>query len=394
MHIVFLEFVQHLGGAPRSTLELASRLAKHVQVSIVDPNGCCCDYRKEVERLGLNYHVLCPNDKNGYIGGHANILSRTFNMILAWPEYRKIQKKAARLLREIGADIVCSNNPKSLYVVGGNRILNDIPLVGFLRGWYRPDMIPWFAKRIYNGRCDLLLTVSHATRSAVLCGGIDHNKVITLQNPVDREAVEKQSICPLKLPLPQKERGIKILLPAGLMKTKGQHTAIRAMRRILDYGYDAVLYLAGDLALGSDPHYIEYCKKEAEKLAVQDHVEWLGFRWDIPQIMNLSDVVILPTYTEGMPRSILESMALGKPVAATPVGGILDLIIDKLTGLFFNVEDDKGLAECIRYYCEYPQDTQRITSNAKGNIERNHSIDYHTKMLIHIFSGVIDKRNA
>ena len=64
-----------------------------------------------------------------------------------------------------------------------------------------------------------------------------------MQNPVDVVELRKRSLYPLESPLPQQGRKIKILLPTGLLKTKGQHTAIRAMRSIIDYGYDAVLYL-------------------------------------------------------------------------------------------------------------------------------------------------------
>jgi glycosyltransferase involved in cell wall biosynthesis len=387
MHVVFLEFVQNWGGAPRSSIELAKRLSKYVKVSIIDPNGCCREFRKAAEDTGVDYHILCPNSKRKYIGGHGNILKRSAKVINALPELARIQRHAVKLLKKINASIICSNNPKSLSITGANISLKRMPLVTFFRGWYRPDMIPFYAKYLYQKRCDLIFAVSNATRAAAICAGINPKKIITLPNPINVQSMIEASTLPLDKPLPQKERAVKLLMPAGLLYTKGQHTAVKAVPYLLEEGYDVVLYLAGSLAPGANKSYVTETKNLAYTLGVADRVEWLGMRHDIPQLMKQSTIVILPSHTEGMPRSLLEAMALSRPVAATPVGGIMDLIIHNISGMFFDVEDEKGLAQCVRYYLSYPDEMERITRNAKLNMITNYTIEQHTnKLLIHLES--------
>lgn len=64
-------------------------------------------------------------------------------------------------------------------------------------------------------------------------------------------------------------------------------------------------------------------------------------------LFNLADAYILPSYTEGVPISILEAMSYGVPVLSTPVGGIPEVVTSGVNGLLFNAGDKKAMAECI-----------------------------------------------
>jgi glycosyltransferase involved in cell wall biosynthesis len=82
----------------------------------------------------------------------------------------------------------------------------------------------------------------------------------------------------------------------------------------------------------------------AVELHVQRHVHFVGYREDIESVMARSDVVLLPSHTEGLPRSLMEAMALAKPVVATKVGGIPELVRNGIDGLLVDPGDVDALA--------------------------------------------------
>jgi glycosyltransferase involved in cell wall biosynthesis len=357
-----------------------------VDVSVVDAYGCCEPYVQAAKAAGLDFHVLSPRNDLRIIGGN-NLLSRAGRVLLSLPELIMLRSRTRKLLKRLGASVVCSNNPKSMSLA--TRLFSrhqPVPLVMHLRAWYTPEWIPPQARWLFQKRCAGLLAVSQATKAALICSGIDTRKIHVLPNPVDVDAMLARADQPPDADVPQMDRPVRILVPAsGIMRAKGQHTAVAAMRRILDAGHDAVLWLVGGENFGTDPTYVPTIKELARKLGVADRVEWMGLRTDMPQLMKAATLVVMPTLTEGMPRAILEAMALAKPVAATPVGGIMDLILHSVTGLLFDVEDDEGLARCVDRFLRNPEEAASIGKQAQRYMRMNFQPAQHTAKALAIF---------
>ena len=88
-------------------------------------------------------------------------------------------------------------------------------------------------------------------------------------------------------------------------------------------------------------------RNEVHRMCASDRVHFLGWRKDIPAIMALFDIFVLPSLNEGMGRVVVEAMAAGKPVVASRVGGILDLIKHGENGFLVEPADPAGLARAI-----------------------------------------------
>lgn len=80
---------------------------------------------------------------------------------------------------------------------------------------------------------------------------------------------------------------------------------------------------------------------------LEDKVVFCGFREDIPELLSITDVFVLPSYREGMPRSIIEAMAMGKPVVATDIRGPREEVIDGETGYLIPTANPQALAQAI-----------------------------------------------
>ncbi len=86
-------------------------------------------------------------------------------------------------------------------------------------------------------------------------------------------------------------------------------------------------------------------KEQAVELGIDRHVRFLGFRKDVPLLLSLVDLFVLPSLSEGLSMALLEAMAAGKPVVATRVGGNPELVEDSRTGFLVPSEDPSALAE-------------------------------------------------
>lgn len=128
----------------------------------------------------------------------------------------------------------------------------------------------------------------------------------------------------------------------------------------------ATLLIIGQIRDGEDKKAFEEFKTSNPQLpiTVTGHIP----HKDMPAYYSLMDVFVHPSLRDGMPNALLEAMACGKPVLATPVGGALDVIEDGKNGMLANVNDANDLAEKILGLLESPEKRAALGKNARESI--------------------------
>ncbi|MBT9134928.1 MAG: N-acetyl-alpha-D-glucosaminyl L-malate synthase [Firmicutes bacterium] len=120
---------------------------------------------------------------------------------------------------------------------------------------------------------------------------------------------------------------------------KNQQLLLGAFARVPDAREKGRLLLVGE---GEKRRELEL---QTQALGLSHRVSFLGVRTDIPEILGACDVFVLSSSWEGNPLSVMEAMAAGKPVIATAVGGVPELVVDGATGLLVPSGDAAALAE-------------------------------------------------
>jgi glycosyltransferase involved in cell wall biosynthesis len=134
-----------------------------------------------------------------------------------------------------------------------------------------------------------------------------------------------------------------------LLPIKGPMHLLNAMDLVQCRHRDAGLVFVGKGEL-------EYALKvKAEKLGMSKSTVFLGWRQDLAEIMQLFDILVLPSLNEGMGRVLVEAMAAAKPVVASLTGGIPDLVRHNETGLLVPPGNESALAESIQWLIENPE---------------------------------------
>jgi len=128
---------------------------------------------------------------------------------------------------------------------------------------------------------------------------------------------------------------------------------------------------------------------------LHDRVVHLGWRRDAHRLMTACDLYVLPTYyPEGLPVSILEAMACGKPVVATRHRGCEDEVVDGVTGLLVEPQDPGALANAMRTFIEDPDKARRFGQAGRQRIDEGFRIDQTTNMIIAAFDKITARHAA
>ena len=120
--------------------------------------------------------------------------------------------------------------------------------------------------------------------------------------------------------------GAMVGMVARLWEQKAPQDYIAAIPKVVDKIPDAKFLVIGDGPLEQE------LKEMSDKLGIKENVQFLGWRQDINDLLKVIDVVVLPSLWEGLPVSILEAMALSKPVVATNIKGNNELVVHGQTG--------------------------------------------------------------
>jgi len=112
-------------------------------------------------------------------------------------------------------------------------------------------------------------------------------------------------------------------------------------------------------------------RKELNNLGLTERVRMLGWAPHALSLMALSNIVVLTSEKEGIPRSLMEAMALGKPVVATDVPGTQELVVNNETGLLTPLGDPQALADKIKLLSSNPELCQRFGKTAKARVEKH-----------------------
>ena len=180
---------------------------------------------------------------------------------------------------------------------------------------------------------DQLLCVSNAVADHALKRGVSSNRLIVVPNGVDSRRFH---------PSPDEIQTPPVVLFVGrLIFNKGPMTFIDAAANVLRHRSDVRFLLVGDGPLRAS------LRERIRDYDIDANVHLLGNRSDVPELMRTAALFARPSLIEGMPLTVLEAMASGLPVIASPVGGTPELVKDGETGLLVDGADAVGLSSAI-----------------------------------------------
>jgi glycosyltransferase involved in cell wall biosynthesis len=198
-------------------------------------------------------------------------------------------------------------------------------------------------------------------------------KLVKIHSGVDIEKFKQVSNAAVekKHSLGLDQNGLVVGFIGWLLPIKGPMHLLNAMENVWRDHEDVVLVFIGKGDLDVD------LRTAALKTSANGRVNFLGWRNDIDEIMPIFDIFVLPSLNEGMGRVLVEAMAAGKPIVASNVGGIPDLVQHDYNGLLVPPGDEKALAASIKQLINDPQKAKSM-----GQRGREHCYQFSIESMI------------
>jgi len=319
---------------------------------------------------------------------YPHYLSRSLNPITLIKAIRRVKK----FLLELEIDVVICHSPIGAGVGRLAAILAHTPkVIYFAHGLpcapaqNRLAWLFWFTLEKILGRfTDAILVMNdydeNLARKRKLIKnpnnifripgmGVDLDKFPATTDPNLRSATEAEfNLTP--------DRKI-ILCVAQLFRRKGIFEYLEAARQICAQRNDVCFLLAG-----RGPMY-DPLQTRIQTYQLHDHFRLLGWREDVPRLMQAADLFVLPTYYfEGLPVAILEAMACAKPVIATQHRGCQDTVVQNQTGYLVPVKQIPSLVEKINFLLDNDPLRRQFGLNARRRVEIHFAVPYCTQQIL------------
>jgi glycosyltransferase involved in cell wall biosynthesis len=321
--ILHTEASRGWGGQEIRTLGEASAFAKRgFRVLIVCQPGSRLGI--EAQRRGLSIRPVA--------------MRKPFDVLACW--------RLRRLMQVEEVDLVHTHSSIDAWLAGFAAKSLHLPVVRS-----RHVSIPVKRRRnfVYNALCDRIISSGEAIREVLISAGVDRDKIVAIPAGVDAEqfhpAVSGEAV--------RREFGLDgpvIGTVAMFRHSKGYRVLLRAVPEILRSEPRAVFLWVG--------HGVGYAalQREVAEAGLAGKVHLAGFREDVPSCLAAMEVMVLPSIkSDGVPQVIIQALAMRKPVVASAVGGIPEVIQHQRTGVLVPPNDPQALAAAIVQVLRDPQ---------------------------------------
>ncbi|SEJ07995.1 glycosyltransferase family 4 protein [Achromobacter sp. NFACC18-2] len=220
--------------------------------------------------------------------------------------------------------------------------------------------------------CDHVIATSHLGKQELLAARLAPENRISVVgewagDEFFRPAGEPDAMLHIRrgLGIPAPKAAYVIATVGMLRPEKGQAELLRVVQHLRIQGIPAVGLVVGMPTPDTRPYaYALY--RLAVELGIAEHVVFAGHRTDVPDMIRAADVVLVPSATEAWSRIVPESFASGRPVVASEVGGLPEIVVPGRTGWLASPGDVRSYAQCILDIRNRPWQTQTIVANARA----------------------------
>ncbi len=228
----------------------------------------------------------------------------------------------------------------------------------------------------------LVLSVSDSTGLPLIAGGIPRERVTTLYNGIDLTTLRAGADG-----VPSAPDGLARVGSIGrLTPLKGHAVVIDAAARLVKRGVEARFIIAGAQAREAPTHLADL-RARAERLGIADRVELISPFDDLAVLLTGLDVVVhASVLPDSLPTTVIEAMALGKPVVATALGGVPELIRDTETGFLIPPDDAGRMADAVEEVLAAPE--RRAAVGEAAYVEATARFD--VGVFVNSFAGHIE----
>lgn len=311
------------------------------------------------------------------------------------------------LIRREKFDVVHLHNPLMSLIGRAAVALARPPLVVYTaHGFYFHEYMPSWKRfvglgleKVASPFTHFLLTQnSEDADLAVRLGLFRKERTLVIGNGIDLRAFDPARVSDVERELLLKEFEIpsqhrivgtvtRYTRDKGLLEFLEAAAALRAVMKDISF-----IVIGGPANGDRHPLTLAQLKRIAAQFGVDDRVVFTGIRDDVPAMLSLFDVFVLPSYREGMPRSVLEAMAMEVPVVVTDIRGCREEVTEGVEGYFVPVRDVDTLTDRILAILNSPQMAEEMGRHGRERVQREFDEEAVVQLQIETFRRLLEER--
>ncbi len=329
---------------------------------------------------GDQHHIIAPYQRDS-LGPISILLTALQALSLAI-----FQKKAVFHLITIipiilyGPFLRLCNRPTIIAITGFGTAFSKNYRLGFLR-----KILVALYRFIANGNYALVIVQNEQAKVQMSEWGIKESNICLIKG---------SGVSPDRYPfLPKTDLGtpIRILVPARLIREKGIFEAVQVIERLSESVTSTIeLRFAGGIDEGN-PLSLTKDDIDSIKSRLGSRVRFLGHVESMFEEFNQADIVLFPSYHEGLPRALIEAFAIGRPVVAFDVIGVNEIVTHESTGLLAPLGDIDGMTTQLRRLIENRDLRLQLVNEAHRFFTEELTLEAITSKTIAAYSLLLDR---
>lgn len=358
------------------------------------PGKTILESYRAIDRSRFNMHlaVFLTNAENGdnpFINA-ARAAGMPVHEVRGFHQYDpRMILRVARLARRLDIDIVHAHETKSDVITWLASALHRVPIITTMHGWIGNHAKSRFLiavdKRVAR-RFDRVIAVSGPIRDELARVGVSKERLTLLHNAIVVDRYRRNGPSGFVAGLMGRRPCGPVIVSIGrLSPEKGHSDFVRALAIVASRGQRVEAVLVGD---GPSRAAVE---EEVRALGLTDRVHFPGYVDAAARILDESDLMVLPSHTEGLPNAALEALMMRVPVLATRVGGTPEVVTDGETGRLVPPRSPDALAEGILEFLSNRPAWARMAEAGGRIVEERFSFDARTRKLERIYAELVER---
>jgi glycosyltransferase involved in cell wall biosynthesis len=305
---------------------------------------------------------------------HALRMSRPFDPVACW--------RLRRLMQAERVDLVHTHSSIDAWLAGFAAKSLGLPVVRS-----RHVAIPVKRRRnfVYNALSDRIIASGAAIRDLLMAGGVPAAKIVSVAAGVDLARFHT-GVSGAAVRRELALQGPVIGTVARFAASKGYDVLLQAVPEILAQEPAAAFLWVGD---GPSRHVVQRHIAQAGLAAT---IRLPGFRDDVPELLAAMDVFVLPSVKDGVPQVILQALAMRKPVVASAVGGIAEVIQHRRTGVLVPPRDPPALAAAVLQVLRQREQAAAWAEAGRQQVERHYRLEDMIDRTAAVYTAVLVER--
>lgn len=361
--ILYLNHVSYIGGAEIALLNLLTYLNRETFAPVAFvPEG---DLADAIHQLKIPcVHIPVLDGLNRY----------------TLPRFIKVVPQLAARIYKEAPDLLHANTNFTSEYSGVLSRWTKTPTIGHIR-----DIEPLGRMGRWTIRQNIkVIAISEAVKRYLISEWVSEHQIVRVYDGVDlRQYRPRQPISP--------DNSIIVGLIGQIGERKGHLYLLEAARRLLQTHPDLRFWIIGKEPAHSKEHYTDRLYQYVKENHLEQQIEFWGFRTDIPELLSRLDILILPSLQEPFGKIVIEAMAMAKPVVATNVGGVPEIVEDGKTGLLVLPGDSGAICQALQQLIEDQGMRDQMGREGRKRVEQMFSLEKHVHKIEQVYAEILSR---